>query len=157
MSITPESGQEAYNKSQELEQGFVGIANEQSVIAEKIGRVQLMLNGIVEDLPLINFKIVTQKALEDILQRLKDLKDVIDQLWGELDDLDKKQSALEKEADAFMRQLRSDQLGDCENALCGAGDDIKELEQKLEELFDIIGGFNEDLTVAKRTADEDKE
>ncbi len=54
-----------------------------------------------------------------------------------------------------MRQLRADQLGKCQAGLDWAKDNIKVLEEKLAELNDVTGQFNDDLDAAKQDADKE--
>ncbi len=54
-----------------------------------------------------------------------------------------------------MRQLRADQLAKCEQSHSGCVDNIKELEAKLKELFDLSSIFNEELKMTSMDADSD--
>ncbi len=70
---------------------------------DKLAGLQDKLNEITEDLPKLPEKEVTQQDLDEILAKLKALKNDLEKFKKELDALDKEQRDLEEEAAAFAR------------------------------------------------------
>jgi len=65
---------------------------------------------------------------------------------------------LEEEADEFARQLRSDQMGDCDDAIGDSSASLEALEKLLEEMFGLLGDFQGKLDADKAEGgDEEKE
>lgn len=85
---------------------------------------------------------------------MKALKAEIDALAKELTAKEQELKQLEEDTDAFMRQLRADQLNKCEQNWDAVKNKLDQLEQVLKEFFGLHQVFDDELKEAAKKTDE---